>query len=129
MSKPVSSSALISRRFAMWWERRGRSLAPLYCALAAGVALVATGCTNLEATAPSVSRIPSPGNTAVLNHGRELYLGKCTACHVAEPVAKYSAARWPGIIREMSIETKLTAAEEQAVLAYVMAALRAPALQ
>ncbi len=127
MCKQGSFSASISRRPGVWWQRRGRNPAPLtLLVVLVPILVLFQGCTSVESIAPSVARIPVPGNTAVLTQGRQIYLGQCTACHVAEPVAKYSAGQWPGIIREMAVETKLSADEERAVLAYVMAALRAP---
>lgn len=119
MSKPVSFLASIFKLPGLREWRAPRS-APLFPGLTA--LLFAAGCASMEQIAPPVSRISTSANSPQLAFGRELYLGKCTACHTAEPVARYSATRWPGIIREMSIESKFTPAQEQAVLAYVLAA-------
>lgn len=84
-------------------------------------------CVSLETAVPPVAALPAHGrNTASLESGRRIYLDACTRCHVAEPVRDYSAARWPAIIADMSERSKLTAAEERDVLAYVLAATRAP---
>ncbi len=75
---------------------------------------------------PSLAaRSKSPAS--LLEEGRRIYTRQCTACHTAESVPKY-AGRWPGIIRDMAPEAKLTPPQEQAVLAYVLAAEREPAL-
>lgn len=99
-------------------------LAPLL-PLLAGLAVV--GCVNIENVAPSVGRIPNAGrNAAAMEHGREIYMGKCTSCHSAQTISKYSAAEWPKIVDDMGERAKLGPAEEHAVLEYVLAARTVP---
>lgn len=86
-------------------------------------ALMMGGCANLETVAPPVNTLPARGkDTASLEDGRRIYLENCTRCHVAEPVRKFSAARWPGIIADMGERSRLSAEQHRAVLAYVLAA-------
>jgi len=83
----------------------------------------AASCASLEVTAPPVATLTARGrDTVTLQAGRGIYLGKCSSCHVAEPVRDYPATRWPGIIADMAERTKLTAEEHRQVLAYVLAA-------
>ena len=83
-------------------------------------------CASIETTVPPVASLPSHGrNVAALDAGRRIYLESCTRCHVAEPVREYPAARWPGIIADMAERSKLSAEQERAVLAYVLAATQA----
>ncbi|MFT4549070.1 MAG: mono/diheme cytochrome c family protein [Verrucomicrobiales bacterium] len=56
----------------------------------------------------------------LLAEGKRLYLTRCTSCHAPEPVADYSRSEWREIIPEMAIESKLSAAQERAVLQYVL---------
>jgi mono/diheme cytochrome c family protein len=59
--------------------------------------------------------------------GRELYVGKCAKCHVAEPVQNYTELEWvEDIMPPMVKKTKLNAYEAEAVLAYVLAARKIP---
>lgn len=57
---------------------------------------------------------------ATLQQGRILYLTKCTACHRAEPIGKYSLADWREILPDMSEESKFNARDEKAVSLYVL---------
>ena len=65
---------------------------------------------------------------ATLESGRRTFATQCTACHNANPVGKYSAAQWRKIVADMSLRAKLNAGQEQALLAYVIAARETPAV-
>ncbi len=104
----------ISRHLTRWFGRHGRKLVPL-----AASALI-TGCASIDQIAP-----PIPGSTQ-LTEGRRIYTAQCTACHVAEPVKKYTPAQWAVILPDMITETKLNPAQAAAVTAYVRAALALP---
>ncbi len=98
-------------------------------AAAAAVSLVLASCAGIETVAPPAAKLAARGrDTAQLEAGRVVYLENCTRCHTPEPVRKYTAAQWPGIIAEMADQTKLTPEQHRAVLAYVLAATttRAP---
>jgi mono/diheme cytochrome c family protein len=82
---------------------------------------------SIETSVPPVRTLPARSSgTASLEAGRRIYLEDCTHCHTAQPVRDFAAARWPGIIADMAERTKLSASQEQAVLAYVLAASQAP---
>lgn len=86
------------------------------------------GCANLETVVPPVTPAlvaRTHGDSSMLASGRGIFLAQCTACHAPESVPAH-AGKWPGIIREMAPRSRLTPAEERAVLAYVLAAERAP---
>ena len=85
--------------------------------------LLLAGCVTLDTAVPPVATLTMRGkNSATLEAGRRVYLESCTHCHKPEPVREYAAARWPGIIGEMAERAKLSAAQQSAVLAYVLAA-------
>lgn len=85
--------------------------------------LLLAGCVTLETAVPPVSTLTAHGgNAETLEAGRRTYLESCTHCHRAEPVRDFAAARWPGIIADMGERSKLSAAQQRAVLAYVLAA-------
>ena len=87
-----------------------------------GMLLLMTGCAslNLDNIAP-----PAPASPQ-LERGRVIYITKCAACHAPEPVRKYSAAEWEKIIPDMVEETKLSASDSAAVVAYVRWAMKQP---
>ena len=91
----------------------------------ASAAFALAACASLETAVPPAATLVAGGrDAATLESGRRVYLDACTRCHVAEPVRDYPAARWPGIIADMAERSKLTPAQEHAVLAYVLAASR-----
>lgn len=91
--------------------------------LAAMCALVLSGCVATETLAPPVTpKMAAGANTATLEAGRQLYVGRCAKCHSVDPVAKFSAPRWREIISEMAGRSKLSHVEHDAVLAYVLTA-------
>jgi uncharacterized membrane protein len=88
-----------------------------------------TSCGSLETAAPTVASVASPSQSSYthLLAGREIYIGKCTKCHSAEPVRGHSLADWKGeIMPEMSKKAKLSPGEEADVLAYITAASQSP---
>ena len=100
----------------------------LALAVGLGAAIALVSCTTGGGNAPAVASLGcAPAQTAKLEAGRALYVGKCTKCHTAEPVRDYSAAQWQGkIIPAMAQKAKLTPEETANVLAYVLAASKAP---
>ena len=86
-------------------------------------------CVSLETAAPPVATLQSSNlnSSAQLESGRQIYVGKCTKCHSAEPIRKYPLADWiSDIMPEMAEKSKLTPAETASVLAYVQAVLKSP---
>lgn len=84
------------------------------------------GCVSIEKAAPPVATFavqPSGAKRVHLEQGRTIYITKCAKCHSPEPVKRYSATRWEGILKEMIEETKLDPPESAAVRAYVFAVL------
>ena len=95
-------------------------------ALAAAVGWSLGGCASLAPVAPAVTPAMSgvaPGvPVATLEAGRRTFVTSCTACHHADPVSKHSPAEWREIVAEMSPRTKLNAAQQSALLSYLLAA-------
>jgi mono/diheme cytochrome c family protein len=89
------------------------------------------GCANLAEVAPPVTpaMVGVSGGASVesLGEGRRIFTRECTSCHSADPVSKYTFPEWREIVADMSERTKLSADEERALLAYIQAALKAPA--
>jgi mono/diheme cytochrome c family protein len=74
----------------------------------------------------ALSNIPAT-SYAHLGAGRDLYVGKCTKCHSAEPIRQHSLSDWKeDIMPSMTKKAKLSPEEESNVLAYVNAVLKSP---
>lgn len=93
--------------------------------ISASIALVLGGCAAMNVAPPVTPAlmVASGGvSAATLKTGREVFGGRCTACHSAEPVGKHSVAEWRRIIAVMAPRAKLDAAQRSALLAYIEAA-------
>ncbi len=57
-----------------------------------------------------------------IDEGKDLYnTGACTGCHGPKNIAKRSEAEWPSIVDRMAHKAKITDAQKDAVLKYVLA--------
>jgi len=69
-----------------------------------------------------------PGTTvADLEHGRQIYLERCSSCHQPVAPAKVAPANWPGHIAEMKTRAHLSEEQAQLVKRYVVTMSRAHA--
>ncbi len=57
----------------------------------------------------------------MLDEGYKVYTGACTNCHRPKSIYSFSEQSWPHIIDEMSPGAKITPAQQDAVLKYVLA--------
>ncbi len=91
-------------------------------ALVFSAVLVLAGCETggAEAAAAKAASLGRPGDSQIIE-GHRLYVGRCTACHSPEPVLDYTLAEWRELMPEMADESKMNAAQERAVMAYVEA--------
>ncbi len=88
------------------------------------LALALGGCGSLEPVAPPVTAAlaaASRHEIGELEHGRLIYTTRCTSCHNAERIDRYTRREWMGILERMSGESRLNLAQDRAVRAYVMA--------
>lgn len=101
---------------------------PGVSAVCLGLAAVLAGCRSAGSAgstlAPGVLAAGarhgvSPGDLA---QGREIFATECTACHRMQPVGRFSAEEWSGIVADMSPRAKLTGRQRAQLLAYVTAA-------
>lgn len=92
-------------------------------------ALLPGGCAALVNVAPPVTpamvAVSGGADAATLDRGRRIFTTQCAACHRADPVTKFSFPEWRRIVAEMKERTKLDAAQESALLAYLQAAPKA----
>ena len=57
---------------------------------------------------------------AALEQGRSIYILKCAGCHTLRLPAVYSQERWPLILDKMQKRAKITDAEKESILQYVL---------
>ena len=96
---------------------------PIIFAACLGVSACAGGNALPKTTALDVTRAEQlwPGATAEqLSHGRTLYLGHCTSCHLPVAPSTVSAREWPSHVREMKTRAGLSDAEIRLVERYLV---------
>jgi mono/diheme cytochrome c family protein len=72
----------------------------------------------------SISNTPiktDPAHNDMLVAGQRVYIAYCGRCHALNPVEKFSAQRWDGILKSMIPKAKLNTEQSKQVTAYVMA--------
>jgi nitrate/TMAO reductase-like tetraheme cytochrome c subunit len=55
-----------------------------------------------------------------LAKGRELYVGKCGACHRLKEPGELAPDAWPAAVHEMADEANLGAGEREAIVRYLV---------
>ncbi len=63
-----------------------------------------------------------------LNHGRSLYIARCSGCHTLKIPQAYPAAKWPKAMDKMAARAKINDAEKELILRYVLTMAEAPPL-
>lgn len=99
-------------------------------ALAAAFLASCAGSAVPPATAADVQRAAAtrPQTTlSELERGRELYLGRCSACHQPIAPSSFPASDWPEHVGEMKVRARLSTEEEQLVLLYLVTMAEGPA--
>ena len=99
-------------RFSKWTA--AALAAVVICSCASGPSSIPPVTAQMAATAGK--------SEAVLAEGRQIFAGPCTACHVPEPLGKYTPSEWAHYVEDMAERTRLNASQKAALLAYVMAA-------
>jgi mono/diheme cytochrome c family protein len=90
--------------------------------------LLLAGCAGgSNAAFPTAQEIVSKGgaeltDTAALQRGRQIFASRCTECHVARPIDKYSVAEWHHFIGTMAPRAGLKPAERAALESYIITA-------
>lgn len=92
------------------------------------IAFVLQGCMSTDEMAPPVHaemvRVAERRGYehAALNRGRAIYLTDCSKCHSIEPIDRYSERKWKELGPDMADESKLTKAELDDLMAYLLSA-------
>ncbi|MGQ0737836.1 MAG: hypothetical protein ACT4OJ_02145 [Bacteroidota bacterium] len=75
-----------------------------------------------ETTAQPPPKDPAaPNKPSEEETGKAVYASKCTKCHAAKNVGNYSFNQWELILKKMVPNAKLSADEENQVVAYIRA--------
>ena len=91
----------------------------LAAALAAAIGLAACATSAPPAvTAGDAAR--SHTSMAQLEHGRSLYMARCSVCHLPVAPRAKPAAEWPGHVAEMQTRAHLTPDEASLVKQYLV---------
>jgi mono/diheme cytochrome c family protein len=90
--------------------------------------LLLDGCAGgSNAAFPTAEEIVSKGgaelvDAASLQRGRQIFATRCTECHVARRIDKYSVAEWNHFIGKMAPRAGLKPAERTALESYIIMA-------
>jgi mono/diheme cytochrome c family protein len=86
------------------------------------------GCsgTVLPPVTPDMARTgaASPGRLAKLERGRTLYASRCIECHTLPAIKAHTDSEWPHLVGWMAKRASLKEDEQEAVIAYILAARR-----
>ena len=99
----------------------------LLIAMCVVVAVFVSCQSQFNNSAPSITSAAANGkdnaglNMATLERGRTVFASRCIECHVLPPIPNYSAERWPRIVHWMSQRAALKPADQDAVIAYILA--------
>lgn len=91
------------------------------------VLLFFAGCATNAVPYPSASQVARararwPDATrASLEHGRKLYVARCSGCHTLYAPTSRAAPRWAAIVEEMAPRAKLSPHEAELVTRYLVA--------
>ena len=80
-------------------------------------------CMETSKVAPAVLSLGVVSNVEQLEFGRDLYVTRCTKCHNALRITRYSQSQWAETLPEMTFKSKFTTQQTQAVAAYIQAVL------
>ncbi len=67
--------------------------------------------------------IENTENFALLSEGRNLYVTKCTKCHNALRISRYSKLQWEETLPDMTKRSKFNLHETKAITAYIQVVL------
>ena len=93
--------------------------------LAIGSLVIFTSCSKNSSSSadpyytPTAANVTSTATLTELQQGRDLYLGRCGACHGIYSPDSYSAANWRSILSIMGPRAGLSAANITLVTKYV----------
>jgi hypothetical protein len=95
--------------------------------LGATALLALAGCAGVSSPPPPVTAaiaLRAHRSSDELSAARRVFSSRCIECHTLPAINSQSIEAWPHILNTMSVRAGLTAAEHDALLAYIVAAHR-----
>jgi hypothetical protein len=91
-----------------------------------GFLVVLVACESINYVPPATPQMAAaikgrPVNVALLQKGRTLLVHRCIECHTLPPLWHYKTEDWPEIVNSMAHRASLRPAEQNAVVAYILA--------
>ena len=91
-----------------------------------GVVACLVACESINYVPPVTAQMAPtttgrPADVATLRKGRTLLVHRCIECHTLPPLWHYTTEDWPGIVNSMAHRASLKPAEQDAVVAYILA--------
>jgi hypothetical protein len=80
-------------------------------------------CIDTTKIAPKVSDLLVYDDLNRLEFGRDLYIKKCTKCHNALRITRFSKEEWDEILPDMFEKSKMNTLQIEAVTAYIKTVL------
>jgi trimethylamine-N-oxide reductase cytochrome c-type subunit TorC len=68
-----------------------------------------------------------PGSDSSVSYGRDVFARNCNKCHQYPDPTAVDEDKWPSVLEEMGEKAKLSRADREAVLKYILAARHRPA--
>ena len=95
-------------------------------AVPACVAILASCETALKSAPPVIAAFvranrQETADARMLEAGRRVFLNRCIACHALPEIARYDSTRIPRIVGWMSHRARLSSAEQDALVKYLLA--------
>lgn len=83
-----------------------------------------SSCIETVKVAPTIQELGVSVNQTRLEIGRTLYITRCSKCHNALRITRFTQTQWSDILPDMTFRSKFTPEQSEAVTAYVHAVLR-----
>lgn len=103
------------------------SISRILAAASVAAALLLAGCAgNSAIPAPTAKNVELAGRNGqvttlqTLKVGRNLYIGRCGACHALKEPGYLSPADWPEMVGRMADNAKINADQQRAITQYLV---------
>ena len=83
-----------------------------------------SSCIETVKIAPTIQELGVSDNQTRLELGRSLYVNRCSKCHNALRITRFTLSQWSDILPDMTYRSKFTPEQSEAVTAYIHAVLR-----
>lgn len=74
--------------------------------------------TQTTTTTPTVI-VPKVVSAEMTAQGKDLYENRCGKCHILFAPSKFTAERWPAIVKSMQNKARISDEQKEMIIAYV----------